>query len=341
MLERVFAATARFDAPYEPAAIQTDILALFAEVLKRHGIRPDDDFFDLGGDSLNAVNVMAAIEAKCDVSLPVSAILEAPTARLLALLVDEARDNGFDSCVIRVQEAGSGAPVVVVHGISGDVRYARDISKILGPTRPVYGLRAVGLRAGETPISTIPDIAARYVSDLRRVRPSGPYFVHGYCGGAFIAYEIAQQLKQAGDDVQGLIIVDPPLDWRRTPFLVTSGGVLKLLKRAAGLRYRWAEFRSLFRIAKSDRYRRILVARTLWNALAHYVPEPWPSAALILYCPEQRDIILNPTRGLKVHMPAARLLEFGDTHISLFQKAKAGPSVLAETKAFIERLDPA
>jgi hypothetical protein len=181
-------------------------------------------------------------------------------------------------------------------------------------------------------------MADHYVAEIRSIRPDGPYLVHGYCGGAFIAYEIAQQLQRGGATVSGLIVVDPPLDWRRSPFLVTSGRRLPLLMAAARVRLLWARARSFFRERNSDGYRRVLVARTLWNALANYIPEPYQGPALVLYCSEQRGILLNRKRGLHHLMPCARFVECGSTHGSLFERSSR---VLAETKSFIERVEPA
>jgi len=319
------------------AFAEAEIVRVFGEVLKVRDVRADDDFFDLGGDSLGAVTVMAFVEENFGVSVPVSAILDAATPRLLARFVTEFGIKEFSSCVIRVQDTGPGLSLFIVHGLAGDVIYARQIAKILGPTRPTYGLRAVGLRAGETPISDISEIASRYVSEMRGVQPKGPYLLHGYCGGAFVAYEIAQQLRRAGESVSGLVIVDPPLDWRRSPFLLVSGAGLSVLKWAASARLQYSTLRSVFRDKNTDTYRRVQVARTLWHALAHYEPEPYPGNALVIYCGQQRDILFNAKRGLEKSMPKTQFVEAGETHSSLFE---TGAQTLAETKAFIERVDP-
>ena len=327
----------------EVVALEVEVEYRVADILRdalncdRIGL--DDDFFDLGGDSLGAVTVMAAVEANFGVSLPVSAILEATTPRSLARLVSEARTKAFRSCIIRVQNAVSGLPLVVVHGLAGDVIRARKVISKLDWTGPVYGVRALGLRAGETPLSSIPDMAARYTSELRSFQPNGPYLLYGYCGGAFIAYEMAQQLRRAGEDVSGLIMLGPPIDWRRSPFLVASGVGLEFLKWAADARFQWSRLRSIFVKTKDDDYRRVAVARALWRALAHYEPKPYTGEALMIHCHETSRILLNTKRGLQTLMHRGRFLKGGENHHSLF-KSEDAPTH-AETRAFIESVDPA
>jgi len=337
-LSKPFAASRTEFVPSELSPTRDEMTRLFCDVLEAGPVRPDDDFFDLGGDSLRVVNLMAAIETNFGVSLPVSAILEAPTPVLLADLVAAESTKASISCVWRVQEAGSGSPVVVVHGMGGDVAYARRIAAVLGPTRPVYGLRARGLTAGELPILGIPAIAAHYISELRSVRPTGPYVVAGYCGGAFVAYEMAQQLRSMSDNVTALIMVDPPLDWRRGPFISASAPWKILLRAAATVRLRWGRLRSRLRMGPRDKYHRSkAVIRSLWCSLAHYEPEPYAGKALMIHSREILDIVFNSERSLQKIMPNARFVECGETHHDLFA---TNAQTLAETKAFIEQLDP-
>jgi acyl carrier protein len=57
---------------------------LIADVLGSPDIGPDDDFFDLGGDSLSAISLMTSISVRLGVELSVGVLFERPTARLLA-----------------------------------------------------------------------------------------------------------------------------------------------------------------------------------------------------------------------------------------------------------------
>ena len=54
----------------------------------------------------------------------------------------------------------------------------------------------------------IEDMAARYITEMRAVQPFGPYYLCGYSMGGWIAYEMAQQLLAAGQEVALLGIFD-------------------------------------------------------------------------------------------------------------------------------------
>jgi pimeloyl-ACP methyl ester carboxylesterase/acyl carrier protein len=314
------------------------IARLFAEILDLGEAGADDDFFELGGDSLNAASLMTAIETRFGVWLAVSVILQATTPRKLADWIAGAQPKVLPPTVIPVQESGDGAALFVIPGRYGDVVYARQIAGAIGPTRPVYGIRAFGSGPGEAPIFGIPQMAAQYVSDLRSAQPKGPYILHGYCGGSFVAYEIAQQLRRAGEEVKGLIMIDPPLDWRRSPFLVASGPWLDFLQLAATVRLDWAKLRSHFRFAEPDkRFRSKTLARVLWCSLSHYEPDSYPGEVLVIHSGSYRRIMFNRERGLQHLMPNARFQENGEAHHEVFATSA---STLSDTREFVERVDP-
>ena len=79
--------------------------------------------------------------------------------------------------------------------------FYRHLSNHLGTDQPVYGLQARGLTGTEEAFENIPDMAAAYIREIRSVQPQGPYHVAGYCFGAIVAFEIAQQLVRAGQKI--------------------------------------------------------------------------------------------------------------------------------------------
>jgi amino acid adenylation domain-containing protein len=106
--------------------------------------------------------------------------------------------------------AAARRPLFCVHPAGGDVLCFAPLARYLGVDQPLYGLRAHGLAAGEEPLATIEEMAALYVSEMRRVQPSGPYLLAGWSFGGLAAFEVAQQLVAAGDRVALLAIVDTP-----------------------------------------------------------------------------------------------------------------------------------
>jgi thioesterase domain-containing protein len=92
----------------------------------------------------------------------------------------------------------------------------RKLAQYLGSDQPVYGLQAQGLDGTSPLLKTVEEMAALYVKDIRRVQPHGPYLLGGYCLGGTIAYETAQQLHAAGEEIALLALFDT-MNWHKVP----------------------------------------------------------------------------------------------------------------------------
>jgi acyl transferase domain-containing protein/thioesterase domain-containing protein len=101
-------------------------------------------------------------------------------------------------------------PLILVHPSSGDVTCYAPLIQALQLDRPIYGIRAAGL-AGETvPLKNLRQMATQYIAALEAVQPKGTYLLGGWSMGGVLAYEMAHQLNQRGESVQGLILIDSP-----------------------------------------------------------------------------------------------------------------------------------
>ncbi|SMC20947.1 amino acid adenylation domain-containing protein [Andreprevotia lacus DSM 23236] len=189
---------------------ETQLAQLWAEVLGLQQVGRFDDFFLLGGHSLLAVTLMARIKAESGVDVPLLAIFQHTT--LHAFAVEVARlwhgaQQGSDH-LVPVRPGSHAVQLFFVHEGSGTVAYAMDIARHLPPGLPVQALLPLGTFAGETPLYSVPDMACRYVAQIRAAQPAGPYQLAGWCGGGPIAYEMAQQLHAAGQTVSLLAMID-------------------------------------------------------------------------------------------------------------------------------------
>jgi thioesterase domain-containing protein len=90
--------------------------------------------------------------------------------------------------------------------VGGNVLVFAKLAKLLGPDQPFYGLQTKGLDGEEEPYTSIRDMATHYITEIRSVRPEGPYFIGGTCTGGVVAYEIAQQLVAQGEQVTLVIM---------------------------------------------------------------------------------------------------------------------------------------
>ncbi|MBX2998050.1 MAG: amino acid adenylation domain-containing protein [Caldilineaceae bacterium] len=191
--------------------LDAQMKGLWESLLNVRPIALDDNFFELGGHSLLAVNLFAEIERLMGKRLPLSILFQAPTLRQLT---DAIRDQDWVSpwkSLVAVQPKGHKRPLFLVPpAATTALRFAFLVSH-LGTDRPMYSFDSLGLDGMATPHTSIEEMAADYLREMRLVQPTGPYLLGGMCMGAHIALEMAQQLQTAGQEVSSLVILDAGL----------------------------------------------------------------------------------------------------------------------------------
>jgi thioesterase domain-containing protein/acyl carrier protein len=209
---------------------QTEIYlrSLWEEVLRVAPLGVEDDFFALGGDSLGAASLFAAIETDLGVQAPLSILLEQSTISRLAAVVASGR-AGAGAVLVPLRSSGSAPPVFCIHPAGIEVFVYRDLVEALGPEQPVYGLRAGWIDAADPP-GTVPDIASSYLDAVRAYQPHGPYRLVGFCLGGVLAYEMACQLRQVGEAVALLAIADMSSPAVPDPVVRLSANVAYVLR---------------------------------------------------------------------------------------------------------------
>ncbi|MEV5652090.1 amino acid adenylation domain-containing protein [Nocardia sp. NPDC052254] len=197
--------------PPETAA-QRLVAASFAAVTGADRVGIDDDFFELGGNSLSGVAVAADIANTTGQPVTVRWLYSTSTVGELADRLEAPDpDDGDDGLgpILTLRRNGIRPPLFCVHSAvplawcySGLAAHIRD--------RPVIGLQAPVLDDAETPGAAvdIADLADRYIEQMRRVRPTGPYHLLGWSLGGQIAHAIAVRLREHGAEVETLVMLD-------------------------------------------------------------------------------------------------------------------------------------
>jgi acetoacetyl-CoA synthetase len=209
--ERVAAAAsevaARSNAFADTASTLPDVQAIWEGVLDVAPVQPDDNFFDLGGSSLTAIRMFRRIYEDFGRELALSTLLDAPTPRAFAKLLDGA-GGGALPLLIRLNGATDGQPLFLVHNGAGEVLTYRPLALALGYDGPLYAIRVRGLDEREQPQRRVEEMAEEYLEQVRREQPSGPYSLIGHSLGGLIALEMARRLDHAGEQVDFLGIID-------------------------------------------------------------------------------------------------------------------------------------
>jgi thioesterase domain-containing protein len=192
---------------------------------------------------------------------------------------------------------GSGTPLFFVHNGLGFVRFLRPVVDRFRQGRPVYGFESAGIRDRRRPTLSIREMADRYLDELRAVQPRGPYHLVGICMGSHVAFEMAQRIRDDGDEVALLAIVN---SYRSGVRQVPSGWGLEDLyrERIAYLQLLFGAYdlaADASRVVDSLRELRWLdddadAADFFWHAAVcaanafaqeHYDPRPYPGAVAV------------------------------------------------------------
>ncbi|WP_171133156.1 MULTISPECIES: type I polyketide synthase [unclassified Ruegeria] len=194
---------------------------IWEDILGAPDLQPEDDFFDLGGHSLNAVRLFTRIRQEFDVGLPLATLFETPTLGALTALVLQTAGLSEDEDVPTPSLATSWSPLVqitkgdeksrplfCIHGAGGNILNFRPLAGFLDPSIPFFGLRALGSDGGAEVDATIEEMAARYITAIRERYGKGPYRLAGYSGGGVVAFEMVRQLRADGEDVDSLTFFD-------------------------------------------------------------------------------------------------------------------------------------
>ena len=195
---------------YEPPQGETEIklAAIWADLLKLDRVGRHDDFFDLGGHSLLAVQLILRLQKSTPgESVPLTALLEAPTVERLAVWLQN-HESKEQEVLVQIRPGSSArAPFFCAHASDGAAIGMRPLAMAMDADTPFYCLQAKGLD-GSAPFESIEETARYYLREIRKVQPHGPYHLGGYCYGGLVAFEMARTLEQLGESVATLVLID-------------------------------------------------------------------------------------------------------------------------------------
>jgi oxalate---CoA ligase len=223
----------------------------------------DDDFFDKGGDSLLAIEMLAELELLTGQTIPSSILFEATTIRQLAQKLSE-QTNLQTKYLIQMNSTGSQPPIIYFHGDFNGIGYSSlMLAKLLGSDQPLLIVAPHG--SGDELIpNSIEAMAADRLPLILNAQPDGPYRLCGNCLGGIVAFEVARMLLSAGKKVEMVVMIDAPtINARRSVQLLFS-----TMKRARPIIGSFTDFVmawTWFRFAQVQQIWNITWARR-WNS---------------------------------------------------------------------------
>ncbi|MBU7586865.1 MAG: amino acid adenylation domain-containing protein [Nostoc sp. TH1S01] len=189
-------------------SLELQITQLWQDLLNVHPVGVRDNFFNLGGNSLQAIRLMSKLQKLFKQELSLSTLLQGPTIEHLASVLRHQTAPMPQSSLVAIQPIGSKRPFFCVHPVGGNVLCYVDLANHLGLDQPFYGLQSLGLDGKRQPYTQIEDMAIHYIEALRTIQPEGPYLLGGWSMGGIVAFEMAQQLRKQNQEVASLVLLD-------------------------------------------------------------------------------------------------------------------------------------
>lgn len=195
------------------------LIAIWQIVLETNDISEEDDFFELGGNSLLALKLITMIQDKFHVTIQIRAIYEYTTIRLQLDLIkqlsemsgqtfNQEHSQTIPNPIICLQPNGKKTPLFLIHPIGGTIFWFSKLARALKKSRPVYGIQDPGIDLEKEVFSSIREMAEFYLDNIRKKQKKGPYLIGGASFGVTVAVEIANILQEEGETVSSIINLD-------------------------------------------------------------------------------------------------------------------------------------
>ena len=341
------------DCAYMPPGdpTQAELVYIWQELLEIEPIGIRDDFFELGGDSLLATAMLAAIEEALGDAVSPSILMAGSTIEQLAASLSS--ETVADTALVPVQPGGSKRALYFLHGdYLGRGVYCRKIARALDGEQPFLALTPCGLDGAPAP-PTIEEMAERHLRALRAHQPKGPYRLAGNCNGGLVAFEMARRLAEAGETVERLIVIRTSaanarftvIRQRVEPVLcglrLSADARRALIRRLRWFAAEWAAGRAGRRTAlvleKLARLVRLLAAPrrperlarpaapaverdvlidTFMTAADDYVPLPYPGPLVVFWPAQEAEPAADVLRAWQRVAPRAEIETIPGDHLS-------------------------
>jgi amino acid adenylation domain-containing protein len=195
------------------SSTEQQLAELWREIIGVEQLETADDFFALGGNSLQAVRLFSAIERRFGLRLPLSSLFQNRTLEAQAAFIEKSGVDGQGrrqpSSLVPLRAGGAAAPILALfHPVGGDVLCYEELASRLPSDVTVLGLRSAGLEGHSAPRQALETTAADYVALLSAAHPARPIHLAGWSLGGVLAYECARQLRAAGHVTGQLLLID-------------------------------------------------------------------------------------------------------------------------------------
>lgn len=188
--------------------IRTRIIKIWKEVLMDQSIDLNDDFFDKGGESLLAIDLVDELSSAFNLKLPVDFLIEYSTPAAIAEYIEseQKKNKKRFSNIYKLAEGNNGKNIFMIHAAGGSIYGYKQLVKYLKTKYTVYAIAYDNTYQFKE--NSIECVAQRYIEEIKSIQPDGEYYLGGYSFGGNVALEMALQLENNGDVVKDIIMID-------------------------------------------------------------------------------------------------------------------------------------
>ncbi len=273
--------------------VDFQIIQMWEGILTARPIGIQDNFFEIGGHSISALQLLSIVEKEFDRKISAVDFFQSPTVEFLSSLIREEPDKTVQrnwSPLATLHKDGEKTPFFCIPGNMGNVfTDLSALSQYLGQAQPFYAFQDSLIIP-----ANFKRMAARYLKELKKIQPEGPYLLGGVCIGAVVAYEMAQQLQSNQDQVALLVMIEPARPWG--PSVASYYSALKYFasRFIPRLRDHSENLTHLNAVGQQTYFRlKLKVVRNVL-ALRNYSPKPYSG---------RTDIILSTDSYAKANNP--------------------------------------
>ena len=198
---------------------ENNIIKTWQIAFNDNQIRVDDDFFDLGGNSLIALQIVSELKNFYKIEIPLSFLFEFPTVFLLSekikkLLLTTNKKISNSRSIIKLSNHSNGIPLFLVHPIGGSIFWYKQLAKYMGKKYTLFGIQDISIDGDDLRFQSIEDMAKYYLKQIKKIYKGDYYHIGGASFGATVAFEMAHQIIKSGKKVSFLGIFD---GWSKYP----------------------------------------------------------------------------------------------------------------------------
>ncbi len=208
------------DINVEQAVVTTEslegkIINIWSDHFNQNDIDVHTDFFTLG-DSIDAIQILEHINKTLDIKLASGALMDFPTIRKLTAHIESLNqkltpEKEAPGLITQLKSASAKAKkIFLVHPVGGTTYFYRALADAFTNDTAVYAIHAQGINDDLPPLTSIDAMVSRYLREIRRIQPHGPYIFGGASFGGVVVFEMAQQLNKQGEKIELIFMIDTP-----------------------------------------------------------------------------------------------------------------------------------